>query len=246
MLQPTSCGPGPPDKIVEFKQNLNEMREKPDKQERIREKENENNLKQQLYSNNCNDDYDDNEYACIGKLNNEYDVGRNSIKGNENSNSNYNCHLNRNKLYFNKITAITATTTALTSVTKSPTLFHTNNIQKNIAHNYTASVAATATVTAIATSAAAVTALAVIKEKIRKNSFKFETVSVAVANVANNLNKFYKNFTSVTATATATATTSTSTSTSTSIKWFLMFLMLFNILAQTPHQVAAEKSKHCK
>ncbi|TMW50723.1 hypothetical protein DOY81_004202 [Sarcophaga bullata] len=56
-------------------------------------------------------------------------------------------------------------------------------------------------------------------------------------------NCHYLYYQQLTATATATTTAATA-STSTSIKWFLMFLMLFNILAQTPHQVAAEKSKH--
>ncbi|XP_065359790.1 uncharacterized protein loaf [Calliphora vicina] len=287
MLQPTSCGPGPPDKTFEFNNNnKNEMKQKRKNEQLKQEQETvvvklekrNNNInenyqsieKRMVVDNDDEDDYDnDNDYVYAGSIVNDDDYEK-RMKSNErqqkptikfntnNSNNNNNCHLKNIKLYLNKTTAITKTPTTIAIQNKNSVFSRASSDSNNQAHpsilaatarkptkfvtptsNNTNSNTTTATSTTCSstrytrTDAAAATAT---------SQQPITVATVAVANVANNLNKFYCNFT--TSTTTSTSATATTTTTTTSIKWILMFLMLFNILAQTPHQVAAEKSKH--
>lgn len=181
-------------------------------------------------------------------------------------NNNNNCHLKNIKLYLNKTTAIAKKYIAKATInsTFSRTLYSniSNSNQQTTAHSFkpaefvipnksinantnnnittiTTLDTLTNSITCSSTPSTCSSPATSQQQQQQYQPINVENVAAlaigAVANVANNLNKFYCNF-----------TTSFTTTTTISIKWILMFLMLFNILAQTPHQVAAEKSKHCK
>ncbi|KNC29905.1 hypothetical protein FF38_01680, partial [Lucilia cuprina] len=304
MLQPTSCGPGPPDKTFEFnnnKNNKNEMKQKR-KNEQLKQeqevvvvvkklqKENDNNKNGSGNENyKCREkrvvigEYD-NDYVYVGSHVNDdenvYEIRMKSnerqqtqtIKFNTNKNNNNNCHLKNMKLYLNKTTAIenttATTTTAKTTIAtqnRKSTFSRAADLNNCATTTTAAAVAAQSSILAATTkfvtpttnnnnnttSTNSSTTICSSTRHTRRTddettattttlSQPITVATVAVANVANNLNKFYCNFT----TAAKTTAATTSATTKTSIKWILMFLMLFNILAQTPHQVAAEKSKH--
>ncbi|XP_058980106.1 uncharacterized protein LOC101895950 [Musca domestica] len=248
MLQPTSCGPGPPDKILEF--NCNEL------QDSINATANNNSSNGQGYTtpgmaiknpmanggeptttkptHNWEADNDGHNsgqgFARAGRRSNTLN---NCSHENNKKNNNNNCHLKNIKFYLNNILTY-------------PNMKACNDVPQTI-------TAGTRTSNALA----AVTTAAGEDEKGEAGHEKApgSKLSSAFSSVLMLLHHFCYFLTAAAATFVAKFNKILCghhhqhqhqlQQTSISRKCFLMFLMLFGILAQTGHhQVAAEKSKH--
>lgn len=228
MLQPTSCGPGPPDEILEF--NCNELRDNvclfvannrqdykisrvakdvPAEAHNLEEVEDIDNT-----GGRVNDERSRarvfNQYVMSHNITTSSNTTTNnssrssSISHKNYNDNNNNCHLKKIKFYVNN-------TTVAVPAAEVPSTFFSSKRR-----------------TRATPGAAGFVSCHITKSWLQHCC----SLVTAVATIANNFNKTWcgSNF----------------LSSSISTKWILMFLMLFGILAQTPHQVAAEKSKHCK
>ncbi|XP_073836810.1 low-density lipoprotein receptor domain containing lost and found isoform X2 [Musca autumnalis] len=234
MLQPTSCGPGPPDKILEFK--CNELQ---DSINVVNNKNNNNNGNgnngqghkpgvaiKMVKATKAHNGVSDNEGWCS-----KHDVPTtsstrmNTFSHENKTNNNNNCHLKNIKFYLNNILTY-------------PNFKACNNKPKTISASWaTTSEAATT----------AVSTRPLDGSNISLSSFS------AFTNIIMLLHHFCYFLTAAAATFVAKFNKTWwsggvgrhNQQTSISRKCFLMFLMLFGILAHNAHhQVAAEKSKH--